>query len=195
MNRRNLSNRKGLPRWWGGKESACQCRRHKFNSWAGEIPWRRKWQPSPVPLLENPMNRAAWRATVHRITESDTAEHAREHTHTHTHTHTHAHTHSHRPQTGNFMLLPNSTNCLSDALHIQIYCLIFSYSFEFRLALCISSYGYLLRFCLTVCGRQIPSVSPAGFWGYHRPAMNTSALCSLLLRVQGFLSLYDVSGS
>ena len=28
-----------------------QCRRHKrrgFNSWAGKIPWRRKWQPTPV---------------------------------------------------------------------------------------------------------------------------------------------------
>lgn len=32
------------------------------------------------------------------------------------------------------------------------------------LALGISNSGYLLRFWLTVCGRQIPSVSPAGFW-------------------------------
>ena len=31
-----------------GKESACQCRRHKFNSWVRKIPWRRKWQPTPV---------------------------------------------------------------------------------------------------------------------------------------------------
>ena len=32
-----------------GKESACQCRRHKrhrFNPWVRRIPWRRAWQPS-----------------------------------------------------------------------------------------------------------------------------------------------------
>ena len=25
-----------------------QCRRHRFNPWVGKIPWRRKWQPTPV---------------------------------------------------------------------------------------------------------------------------------------------------
>ena len=37
--------------WHHGKESACQCSRHQrpgFDSWVGKIPWRRKWQPSPV---------------------------------------------------------------------------------------------------------------------------------------------------
>ena len=38
----------GLPRWLSGKESACQCRRCGFNPWAGKIPWKRKWQPTPV---------------------------------------------------------------------------------------------------------------------------------------------------
>ena len=34
-----------------GKEPACQCRRHKrcrLDPWAGKIPWRRKWQPTPA---------------------------------------------------------------------------------------------------------------------------------------------------
>ena len=34
-----------------GKESACQCRRPRrcgFDPWVGKIPWRRKWQPTPV---------------------------------------------------------------------------------------------------------------------------------------------------
>ena len=34
---------------WGGKEPACQCRRHKrcsFDIWVGKIPWRRAWQPT-----------------------------------------------------------------------------------------------------------------------------------------------------
>ena len=38
--------------------------------------------------LENPMDRGAWRATVHRDSESDVTE-AIGHVHTHTHTHTH----------------------------------------------------------------------------------------------------------
>ena len=41
----------GLPWWLSNKEPACQCRRHKrrgFNPWVGKIPWRRKWQPTPV---------------------------------------------------------------------------------------------------------------------------------------------------
>ena len=39
---------KGLPWWLSGKEPACQCRRHGFHLWVGKIPWRRKWQPTPV---------------------------------------------------------------------------------------------------------------------------------------------------
>ena len=31
-----------------GKESACQCRRCRFDPWFRKIPWRRKWQPAPV---------------------------------------------------------------------------------------------------------------------------------------------------
>ena len=30
------------------KKSACQCRRCRFDPWMGKIPWRRKWQPTPV---------------------------------------------------------------------------------------------------------------------------------------------------
>ena len=32
-------------------KTACQCRRHKtprFDPWVGKVPWRRKWQPTPV---------------------------------------------------------------------------------------------------------------------------------------------------
>ena len=38
----------GLPRWLSGKESACQCRRSRFDCWVREMPWRRKWQSTPV---------------------------------------------------------------------------------------------------------------------------------------------------
>ena len=33
-----------------GKESACQRRRCGFHTWVGKIPWRRKWQPTPLLL-------------------------------------------------------------------------------------------------------------------------------------------------
>ena len=35
-----------FPRWLTGKESACQCRRHRrlgFDPWVRKIPWSRKW--------------------------------------------------------------------------------------------------------------------------------------------------------
>ena len=39
--------------WWlSGKESACQCRGHRFNCWSGKIP-HAAGQLSPVPLLLN----------------------------------------------------------------------------------------------------------------------------------------------
>ena len=41
--------------------------------------------------LENSMGRGAWKATVHGVAESDTAE-LNTHTHTHAHTHTHIYT-------------------------------------------------------------------------------------------------------
>ena len=29
-------------------KNCLQCRRTEFNPWLGKIPWRRKWQPTPV---------------------------------------------------------------------------------------------------------------------------------------------------
>ena len=69
--------------WRNGKESACQCRRHKrcgFNLWVRKIPWRRKWEPTPVFL---PGEFLGQRSLVDYspwgYKESDTAT---EHTHT-----------------------------------------------------------------------------------------------------------------
>ena len=36
---------------WRASRRKLQCRSHRFNPWVGNIPWRRKWQPTPVFLL------------------------------------------------------------------------------------------------------------------------------------------------
>ena len=54
-NKEDIEPWKGLPRRPSGKESTCRCRRRKrcgFSPWVGKIPWRRKWQPTPVFLPE-----------------------------------------------------------------------------------------------------------------------------------------------
>ena len=38
----------GLPWWLSSTESACKCRRCRFNPWVRKIPWRRRWQPTVV---------------------------------------------------------------------------------------------------------------------------------------------------
>ena len=77
----------GLLKWLSGKEPTCQCRRHRkyvFDPWVGEIPWRRKWQLTPVfkdaysmdmnlsKLWERVEDRGAWHATVHAVTKNQT---------------------------------------------------------------------------------------------------------------------------
>ena len=55
---------------FSGKETACQCRRLKFNPWVGKIPWRRTCSPLQYSCLENPMDRGAWWVTVHGVTKN-----------------------------------------------------------------------------------------------------------------------------
>ena len=54
-----------------GKESGLQCKRPRVKPWIRKIPWRRKWLLQYF-CLENPMDRGAWRATVHGVTKSQT---------------------------------------------------------------------------------------------------------------------------
>ena len=44
--------------------------RHRFDFWVGKIPWRRKWQPTPVFLPGKYHDREARRAIDHRVTGS-----------------------------------------------------------------------------------------------------------------------------
>ena len=44
----------GLPRWLRQKRICLQCRRPGLDPWAGKIPWRREWLPTPVFLPGEP---------------------------------------------------------------------------------------------------------------------------------------------
>ena len=65
-----------LPRWFSGKDSTCQCRRHGFDAWVRKTPWRREWQYLfQYSCLGNPINRGAWWTTVScSCTELDSTE-------------------------------------------------------------------------------------------------------------------------
>ena len=60
---------KGLLWCLSGKESTCQCKRLRFDPWVRKIPWRRKWQPTPVFLPRK--SHGAWQATVHGVAKSE----------------------------------------------------------------------------------------------------------------------------
>ena len=53
--------------------TACQCRRSKnceFYPWVRKIPWRGHGSSLQCSCLENPMDRGAWKATVHGVQRS-----------------------------------------------------------------------------------------------------------------------------
>ena len=67
-----------LPKWLSGKESACQYRRCRFDLWVRKMPWRNKWQPTPVFLPEKSLGERSllgYSPWGHK--ESDKTEHAR----------------------------------------------------------------------------------------------------------------------
>ena len=83
--------RKGLPEWLSGKESACQSRRLwrcGFDSWIGSPPRGGHGQLLQYSChelaMENRMNSGAWCVTVHGVIKSQIWLSACTHTHTHT---------------------------------------------------------------------------------------------------------------
>ena len=64
-----------LPWWLRGQSICLQCGRPGFDPWVGKIPWRRKWQSTPVFL---PGDSHGWRSLVgyspQGRKESDTTE-------------------------------------------------------------------------------------------------------------------------
>ena len=46
----------------------------RFNPWVGKIPWKRKWQPTPIFFPGESLDRGAWWATVHRVAKNHTQQ-------------------------------------------------------------------------------------------------------------------------
>ena len=64
-----------LRSWLSGKESACQCRRGRLDSWSpGSRRSHKEGNSNPLQYsdLENPMGRGAWWDTVHGVAKSRT---------------------------------------------------------------------------------------------------------------------------
>ena len=57
----------GFPCHSFSKESACNAGDLRFDPWVGKIPWRRKWQPTPVFLPGESHGQRTWRAIVHGV--------------------------------------------------------------------------------------------------------------------------------
>ena len=67
----------GLPWWLRGKESACNAGAAGdmgLIPGSGRSPGGGHGNPLQYSCLENPMDRGAWWATVHKVAESDMAE-------------------------------------------------------------------------------------------------------------------------
>ena len=61
-----------FPRWHSSKESACQCRRCRFNPWVGKSTRGGNGNPLQSSCLGSPVDRGVRWATVHGITKSRT---------------------------------------------------------------------------------------------------------------------------
>ena len=76
----------GFPRWCSGKESTCQCRRHKrcrVYLWIWKIPWSRRCQPTTVFLPGKFYGqRSLAGCSIWDCKELDTTEWLTTHTHT-----------------------------------------------------------------------------------------------------------------
>ena len=110
-----------LPRWCSSKESACQCRRRKkygFDPWIRKIPWRRKWQATPVFLPEeSQVQRRLAGYSPWGCKELDMVECLSAHTHTHTHIYTHKWTYD--KFCVNFKFLQLQNNCYVQWLSLE----------------------------------------------------------------------------
>ena len=54
------------------KKPTCWCRRYRFHSWSGKIPWRKEWLPTPVLLLGESRGQSSLVSDIHWVIQSRT---------------------------------------------------------------------------------------------------------------------------
>ena len=97
----------GLPWWLRGQSVCLQCGRPGFDPWVGKIPWRRKWQPTPIFLSgESHGRRSLVGYSPWGRKESDTTEQL------------HLHLHPRKPSIRKKILPPTSWVSLSKLLNL-----------------------------------------------------------------------------
>ena len=62
----------GLPWWLSGKQSACHTGDLGSTPGLGRSPGEGNSNPLQYPCLGNPVDRGAWRTTIHNVTKSRT---------------------------------------------------------------------------------------------------------------------------
>ena len=60
----------GCPQWLSSKRICLQCIRCRFNPWKVKVPWRRKWQPTPVFLPGKSYGQRNLAGTAHGVAKS-----------------------------------------------------------------------------------------------------------------------------
>ena len=79
-----------VAQWWRIHLSMQETKRRGFDPWVGKIPWRRKWQPTPVFLPGKSHRQSLVGYSLWGHKESDTlSDLAHAYTHTHTYIPTH----------------------------------------------------------------------------------------------------------
>ena len=48
FNKHHITRASGMAQWVENSLTGRRCRRHQLDLWVRKIPWRRKWQPTPV---------------------------------------------------------------------------------------------------------------------------------------------------
>jgi len=157
---------KGFPRWQSGKESACQYRGHKrceVKPWVGKIPWRRKWQPTPVILPEKSHRQrslAGYSPWGHK--ESDMTEQLSTVYHTHAKNAATQENIVSAARTLNFLVKLSRGSSLSDSF---IFYFLFNFYFLrffwcgpfLKSLLNLSQYCFCFMFCIFFTSRHVVS--------------------------------------
>ena len=141
---------RGFPGGSVVKNPPAKCRRCGLHPWVGNIPWSKKWQPTPV-FVPGKFHR-------HRSL-ADYSPWGRKESERNTHTHTHTHTHTRTHNASNWKsVLKLRFRCPSKRL--KDFCCCFSFQ-AYVGQLCKCGYDFFMEFILSGFNKDLYHVSVA----------------------------------